>query len=363
MNSGFRRILIVKLSSFGDIVHAIPSYAMLRRNLPNAEICWLVERRFAELLSLVRKLDKVISVDTFQWRRNIFSEQTMGDVLNTYKMLKKIEYDAVIDYQGLVKSGMFTYLSRSPVRVGFDTDNIREPLAGMFYTDVYRVDKKIENVILQNLHLTEKFLQGAGFKSGDLENNDLVTRYLSPADLLQLDPGLKADLSAELRDRGVESFILLHTGSSSLNKLLPVSTHAALCDILYDEHNFDIVLCGRGEDIYTAERIYAECTSARPIIKETQTDELAGLIDLSKVFVGSDSGPLHLASLLGANVVGLYGPTNPNRNGPITKNSVVIESKMSCRRRSCWKSCEDNICMKSIHAEEVVEKVISLVRD
>jgi heptosyltransferase-1 len=335
---------------------------MLRSSLPDVEISWLIERRFADLLDMMKDLTNVIVVDTLRWRKEFLSKSTIKDVIDVDRSIKSMNFDAVIDYQGLMKSGMFTLLSRSSARIGFDSKNIREPLAGMFYTDVVNINRGITNVILKNLQLTASFLNKVGCNN-ETDINDLISirNYLLPKDIFKRDEDLKAELLNELKSKNIGSFILLHTGSSSKNKLLPISTQVKLCDILYKDYSLNVVLCGRGRDVEIAKLISERCNEAKPYVRETNTNELRGLIELSSAFIGSDSGPLHLASILGTNIVGLYGPTDPSRNGPINRGSTVIEASLPCRRRSCWKDCKDNICMQSIRVEEIVKKVISLI--
>lgn len=353
------RILIVKSSSFGDVVHTMPAFMLLRRSLPDAQIGWFVEKRFAPLLGLVKGIDEIHTVDTFAWRHKPLSLGTLKDILRLRKELRASRYDIAADFQGLVKSAFFAKLSGAPLRAGFDRSYLKEKCACCFYNRRITPDVPHPHVIYKNIALAEGFI--AGIKSW-LPDRDIIIKKIKAdpdcSPMFVFERSAAKIMVDGFKKAGIKNFALIHTGSSSPNKLLPLKTQAELCDILWQKKNLTPVLCGNGEDLENARRIIPLCRSSKPFVLKTSTlAELAEAMMLSRIFIGPDSGPLHLASALGAKVIGYYGPTDPARNGPIGKNAIIIEPVSGCRKNSCWKKCRDNLCLKSIKASDIMEKI------
>src|SRR5215831_7138763 len=128
------RFLIVRLSSIGDIVHALPAVAALGEAFPQAEMGWAVEKRHAGLLDENPFVHRVIALDTLGWRSRLASARTVAEVARGVGALREFRFDAAIDFQGLIKSGFIGWLSRSRVRLGFAEEWLREPAARFFYT-------------------------------------------------------------------------------------------------------------------------------------------------------------------------------------------------------------------------------------
>jgi lipopolysaccharide heptosyltransferase I len=353
------KILIVKLSSFGDIVHTLPAFMLLRGSLPGARIEWLVEKRFAPLLGLVKGIDKIHSADTFAWRRRLFSPKTLGDIGRLRKALRTASFDLAIDFQGLLKSAALAKISGAGIRVGFARRFLKERAAAYLYNKRITPDTLQANVVFKNISLAEGLIAGIREWYPSYKINIIKTAaYVDCTRLFSPNPAAVRITADGLKNAGIKDFALLHTGSSSPNKLLPVETQARLCDLLWTERRLAPVLCGSGKDIENARRIVSLCRSSKPFILETSSiAELAEAMRLSYVFIGPDSGPLHLAAALGAKVIGYYGPTDPKRNGPLGKNAKIIEPASGCRKPSCWKKCTDNACLKYLDAQAVLNEI------
>jgi heptosyltransferase-1 len=353
------KILIVKLSSFGDIVHTMPAYMFLRSSLPGAHIEWLVEKRFAPLLGLVRGIDKIHTVDTFAWRRCPFSLKTLKEIGSLRKALRAEDLDLAVDFQGLLKSAALTKISGAGIRAGFARPFLKERAAAYLYNRRITPDIARTNVIFKNLSLAEELIAGIRewlplyeINIKKTEADAVCSQLFSP------NPAEAGIIADRLKNAGIKNFALIHTGSSSPNKLLPVETQARLCDLLWTDRRLAPVLCGIGKDIENARLIVSLCPFSKPFILETSSlAELAEAMRLSYVFIGPDSGPLHLAAALGVKVIGYYGPTDPKRNGPIGKNAKIIEPASGCRKPSCWKKCPDNVCLKSLKAADILKKI------
>jgi ADP-heptose:LPS heptosyltransferase len=128
------RFLVIRLSSIGDIVHTLPAVAALGETFPQAEIHWVIETRYAGLLQGNPWVQRMVRVDTLGWRRKLASGETLEKIARSLLALREVTFEAAIDFQGLLKSGLIAWLSRARERVGFEESWLREPLAAIFYT-------------------------------------------------------------------------------------------------------------------------------------------------------------------------------------------------------------------------------------
>jgi len=149
------RILVTRLSSIGDIVHALPAVAAVSKALPDAKIAWAVETRYAGLLEGNPFIRRVIPVDTLGWKRKWKSYRTPGDVIRTLQAVRSFRPTAAIDFQGLVKSAVITGLSGARRRVGFGGRWLRERAAGIFYTEQVEAENSL-HAVEENMALAER---------------------------------------------------------------------------------------------------------------------------------------------------------------------------------------------------------------
>ena len=277
------RLLVLRLSALGDVIHTIPAVVSLKES---ADVTWVVEAAYAELVEIVVGV-KTISVRMKKAPATAFAaiRQMRG-------------FDASIDFQGLIKSAMLPWFARVKERAGFDRHAIREKPALLFTNKHVHVDTT-KHVIEQNLDL-------AGVKGGDGNWG----AFLTPVDT-----------------RGE---IVLLPGAGKPNKIWP--HFRELANRIGEKA---LVVWGPGE------RDLADAIGAR-LAPPTNLRELASILRNAAVVIGGDTGPLHLAAALGTKVVGLYGPTDPRRNGPYGQLSHVID------RFPTTKS------MESISVEEVM---------
>ena len=278
------RLLVLRLSALGDVVHTIPAVVSLKER---ADITWVVEAPYAELVETVAGV-KTISVRMKKdWKTAFAAIQQMRG------------FDAAIDFQGLMKSAVLPWAARVKERIGFDRSAIREKPAAWFTNKHVRVDTT-KHVIDQNLEL-------AGVPRGE-GNWDA---FLTPID--------------------ARGDIVLLPGAGKPNKIWP--HFAELAKRLGDRA---LVVWGPGE------KELAKATGAR-MAPPTNLRQLAYLLQKAQAVIGSDTGPLHLAAALGTKVVGLYGPTDPRRNGPYGQLAHVIDRFPSTKS------------MESISVEEVMK--------
>jgi lipopolysaccharide heptosyltransferase I len=318
--------LIVRLSSLGDIVHTIPAYAALRRVNPKARIRWVVEKKGKEILDFVSGLDEIIVRGERGWRKRLRGRDQIA-----------------LDFQGLLKSALIARLSGAKKRLGFHKANLREPAARRLYTD--RLDPVSESghVIAKNLSLlrligieaVEQRFEFPLIIPEDLMNS--VCNRIGPAWCL-----------------GTRELVVFNVGAAWTSKRWDARNWIALLNILEHDHIHPLLLWGTEEERAIAERIKKRTEVAMaPFLTVRET---MALLKKATLVVSGDTFALQAACALGGPVVGLFGPTNPNRNGPFQAHDGVIYHEIECSR--CYKhDCESMDCMKLITPEEVAEKV------
>jgi len=325
------RILIVKLSSIGDVVHTLPAAALLRRSLPDAHIAWVVERRAGAILKDSPVLDDLIEIDTRAWRKHMLSSATLDEIRSPLVHLRG-SIDIAIDFQGLLKSGLVAKASGAPQRIGFGTDELREKASRFFLTDqVDTSDHK--HVIAKNLALARRAIAGA---ATDINVDDSESHYDFPIKVSRDDEQYVEQVISERGSR----FAIINPGGGWPTKLWPAQEYGRLADWLHGEHGLiSFITYGPGEEAL-AQTVASSSRSAvaRPFASTLK--QFVALARRAELFVGGDTGPLHLAAASGAPIVGIYGPTSPERNGPFNNLDVTVGRNLWCRpdchRRSCW---------------------------
>jgi lipopolysaccharide heptosyltransferase I len=303
-------ILLVRLGALGDIVHAVPAAAALRRAYPTARIDWLVEARHREIVDLVRVLDGVITVDA----------PTAGGWLRAVREMRARGYDVALDLQGLMKSAVLARASGASRIVGFSIWHLREKTARPFYSEVGdpAADPRSgdapapEHVITKNLRL----LRTIGVETSTVEFP------------LRSQPSVVVD---EVRNEiGETPFALLNPGAAWPNKRWPAERFGAVATFLRDVRGLrSVVLWGPGEAPLA--HAVAEASAGAALV--APPTRLADLLELSRaaaLMVSGDTGPLHIAAAAGTPLLGIFGPTDPGRNGPFAEDDLVVSRYEGC---------------------------------
>ncbi|MBI5560474.1 MAG: glycosyltransferase family 9 protein [Deltaproteobacteria bacterium] len=329
MNLNASNILIVKYSSLGDVVNAIPAVGFLRKSCPKARIHWLVKKEYEGLLSGSPLVDEVV---------------LYGDFFGTVRKIRSLNIDCVVDLQGLFKSALIGYLSGAKVRVCFP--HTREGSA-LFYTRRVGLPRRGVHAIVENLSVVEGLL---GKKSAG-------GRY--PA--ISLNGDTRARVREILGGR-FKGFIAVSPTSRWRTKMWGAGNFALFSDMLIERMGVDVVFTGVGGDSGYIEGIRAKMKNpSLNLAGKTDIKTLAGVFSEAGVVVSCDSGAMHLASATGTPVVAIFGPTDPSYTGPFNKNSLVITSGADCapcRRRSCGGlKCMEGITPRMV--SEGVERVLS----
>src|SRR3954463_11076989 len=292
-------ILIVRLSALGDIVHAIPAAAALRRAFPAARIDWLLDARHRDIVDLVTAVDRVVTV-----RRS-----TLGGWTQVLRELRATRYDVALDFQGLVKSAVLARGSGARRVAGFSLWHLREKTARPFYT--LSEDAEGGHAILKNLRL----LRSVGVD--DLRIEFPLAAVDSPA------------LGTLRQSIGDSRFALINPGAAWPNKRWPPDRYGGLAATIREIGLVPIVLWGPGEEIL-AQAVVAGSGDAAILAPPTSVRDIVALSRAADLFVAGDTGPLHIAMAVGTPTVSIFGPTDPARNGPWSVSDLVVSRADRC---------------------------------
>ncbi len=343
------RILIVKLSSIGDVVHTLPTLYAVKKALPEAEVSWVVEKRAAEILRHNPMLNRLIEVDTKSLRRESILGKTLKIAKRQLRGLRASEFDLSIDFQGLFKSASIAKLTKAKKRYGFSKQNLREPASRVFLSKAIDVEPN-QNIIHKNIELAEKslqhFLDNKNFKL-DRENIEFP---------IATEKKHKAEADEIIKQTG-ENFAILNPAGGWWTKLWHAEKYGELADKLFDESGITSVISTAPNETELAERAISASESGKTI---SATPSLKGFYELAKrakFYVGGDTAPTHLAVAANCPTVGIFGPTEWWRNGSINPNDIEvgrndIDCRIDCHRRTCDKW----ICM-DISVEMVFDAV------
>jgi len=337
------RILIIKLGSLGDVVHTLPAVAALKKAYPDAQIDWLVEKKCSVLLKSNPLIHEVIEVDTQLWRKSLFTPEVIGQLKALAGRLKANHYEVALDFQGLWKSAAFGYFSGAKRLIGFDKEVLKEPGCRILYDS--RVVPNVEAA-----HVIE--IYGALVRSLGVETNGL--RF----DLSTCEED-EAYVSSQLVSRQVDDFIILNPGGGWVTKHWDPENYAALHFRLRKTTRLQTLLTwGPGEE-HLIDQIVRGCEQDPPLTFSTTIPQFIALVRRARLFVGGDTGPMHLAAACGVPVVGIFGPTDPLRNGPFSPQDIVVSHKVPCG--PCYKrSCKiyGKECMRLVTVDEVHQAVL-----
>jgi heptosyltransferase-1 len=331
--TGTRRFLIVRLGALGDVVHAIPAAAAIKASFPDASLDWLVEPGYVGLLRLVSCVDGVVPVDP---RRGL------SHVYDTVQGLRRSHYDAVVDLQGLLKSAVLARLAGAPLTVGFPAAHLREPVARLFYSHAPDLGPA-SHVIHKNLAL----LVALGVR----------TRKVAF-------PLVIPDSASEerVRARHAAGYVLINPGAAWPNKRWPPERFGAAAVAIRASVGLpSVVLWGPGEEALAAS-VVASSEGAAELAPPTSIIDVCAMARGARVVLSGDTGPLHLAAATGTPVVGLFGPTHAERNGPWSASDVVVARTDRCQcqyERLCRRAAgsAEHPCMEDIGVDEVVAAV------
>jgi heptosyltransferase-1 len=319
-NTKIERLLIVRLSAMGDVIHTLPAVHFLRQSFPQAFIGWLIEERWAELLcapgsprrgprsSLRPLVDEVHTVNLKAWEKSLFSISTLQHAARVWNDVRDAGYDAAVDLQGAMRSAVLARLSGA--RVVYGAAEPRESPASLWYTR--KVVARGRHVVEQNLSVAEAMAR------------DRAQRL--PVELPH-DPQAEGRIERRLAELGVGKFAILNPGAGWGAKRWPAERYGEVARQLADLGVGSILNYGPGEEELVRAAESASGGTARAM--SCSISELIALTRRARLFIGGDTGPMHLAAALRVPVVAIFGPTDPARNGPYGTRSIVLRSAES----------------------------------
>ena len=332
-----RDFLIVRLSSLGDIIHTLPAFAALREKFPDSRITWLVEGKGKEILDLVPGIDRIVvnSLKDFP----LFSKPFRS----AYRVIRReihARQQIALDFQGLLKSGFFTALSGARDRWGFPRRNLKEPSASIFYTRTPEPLPEGTHVIRKNLHLLTLV---------DIHSKPFVFP-------LNIQSAVKQNLDAKLTASDItsmEKLLICNVGAAWQSKRWPPDKWIpCIHQLKRAESDLRILLLWGNE----AEKQLAEQISSQTdvsLVPFINLQETLALMERADLLLSGDTFALQAACALGTPTVGLFGPTNPNRNGPFSEEDKIATLPLDCS--NCYRrNCSKLKCMNGISPEKVV---------
>ncbi len=311
----FERILLVKPSSLGDVLHGLPVLCGLRRRYPDARIDWLVAPPFAPLIENHPDITDVVPFDRKRFGRVARDWSATRAFVEFLRDLRRRRYELVIDLQGLFRSGLITRATGAAVRIGFA--DAREG-ARWFYTELMATDDPHMHAVDRNFLVSELL----GFEDGPLRFGLTISR--------EARAGVER-LLGEAGWRAGPSMIVVAPGARWETKVWPRERFAETIDQLCSNGSSRAVLVGSSEDVDRCDWI-REHSSAAPLslAGRTSVSELVALIDRADLVICQDSAPMHIAAALDRPLVCLIGPTNPRRTGPYLRGGDVVRLPLEC---------------------------------
>ncbi|MBU4495450.1 MAG: glycosyltransferase family 9 protein [Acidobacteria bacterium] len=338
------RFLIVRLSSLGDILHTLPAFSALRRGFPDAEISWLTGEKGKDILSLVPGIDNITVLP-----ESSLKPGKKGFIKNvrSFRRSVRLKDRTALDFQGLIKSGAAAWLSGAERRLGFGKANCREPLAALFYTEKTAFFPETRHVIEKNLALLELL----GIRKGD---------FVFPLDI---PPPLKAFTRTMLAERGFQpgrQLILLNVGAAWETKRWFTDKWVQMIPHLVDGERFPLLLWGSPVERAIAEEIHRR--TGVPLVPVLSIPQVMALIHRADLLISGDTFALQAACALDRPVVGLFGPTDPKRNGPFSLLDKVAFHPSECSL--CYKrKCSDLGCLQAITPEDVAGMALDILNN
>jgi heptosyltransferase-1 len=318
--SKIERLLIVRLSAMGDVIHTLPAAQALREAFPQAMIGWLIEERWAELLcapdstrrgprSPERPLvDWVHTVSLTEWRKSLLSIQTVQQIAKVWNDIRTTRYDVAVDLQGAIRSAVLARWSGAQVVWG--AAESRESPASLWYT---------RRALARGAHVIEQYLSVA---------EAVAAKTLKPPRVqLPHDSAAEQGIKKRLAQSGVRDFVILNPGAGWGAKRWPPERYGCVAKSLTARGIRSIINYGPGEEDLACAAEAASEGAAMSL--NSSLTELIALTRRARLFIGGDTGPMHLAAALQVPVVAIFGPTDPARNGPYGTRSIVLRNPAS----------------------------------
>ena len=335
-----KRLLVVKLSSFGDVLHALPVIKSIKNDLPDLSIGWVVRKRCAGLVQDCGFIDNIHIVE---------DKPGLGDLMKLRSDLRREKYDTAFDMQGLFLSGMITALSGAKRRVGL---NRNRELNAAFLTEA---DVEGKKPITHAIDVQLGFRRSAGL--GPV--SDLPS-------LSHLGSGSDSWYAGVVPSEESTPVVVLNVGASTIYKRWPIDRWIELANAVTSAGARVILTAGPSEadDAFEIAGRISPSALLTNLGGKTTPDQLASVLSHSDVVITGDTGPMHLAAALGKTVIALFGPTDPRLTGPYGNNHKVIWKQISCSPCFRHPTCGGRVdCLTSITADEVFRALCDVLSE
>lgn len=343
-------LLVVRLGAMGDVIHTLAAVCCLRTAFPQMNIGWIIEERWSELLCAAGTLlsgprspqrpiaDFVHVVDTKRWRRSLLSRQTKREARQALSEVRDQHYEVAADFQGALKSAAFVRMSQANAIFGFA--HPREWPAGMFYR---------HKVSARGAHVIEQYHSLAEAVAGK--------PLIQSAAVFPRDERAEASIAKKISGLS-ENLVIINPGAGWGSKQWPAQRYGEIARALSLLGLFPLINFGPNEHSLAYEVLMASGGTAQPI--SCSISELITLTRRARLFIGGDTGPLHLAAALQVPVVAIFGPTDPARNGPRGAKNAVLRSSIS--KTSLSHTTAPDPGLLAISADEVLSAARELLR-
>lgn len=329
--SHVRRILIVKPSALGDIVHSLPVLNALKKGFPGARIDWVVAHGLHTFLEGHPMINRLWVIKKDKWKQKGRLKKTLREINDLRKDLAERRYDVCIDLSGLFRSGLISWFSKAPVRLGFRESDEGSPL---FYTHKIHGSMKI--------HAIDRYLKLARFLGCPV---DEVVYPFAPYDP---DPGICSSLP--------ETYAVMSPSAGKPANRWPAMRFGEVAAAL----DLPVVVIASKAEADIAEEVVSHAKgNAVSIAGKTGLKDLLAVIRRARFFICNDTGPMHMAAALNVPVFAIFGPANPVRTGPYGKIHTVIQKDFPCSPCYAKHPCtrHDFRCMETLKAEEVLDLI------
>jgi len=339
-----QKILVLRLSAVGDVIRTLPAVKALKERGPSSSVTWIVEEPSHAFLESQPEVDSVILFPRRRWAKGIKSLRTVwgtiGEIRRFAVGLRKRRFDVTLDFHGILKSGLLSFVSGSSKRIGYDRSSTKE--GNFLFSNVkVKLPKKKMSRFERNFAL----LRGMGLEVKDFK----YSLHIPPQDREYV-----ASFFRSLSAVPKKPLIAIHPGTSlkALFKRWPPDQYARLADRLIRELNATVLFTWGPQEMIWVEAIRREMKEQSLLGPKTESlTQLGEVYRYCDLYVGGDTGPMHIASLMGVPAVVIYGPTDPIENEPFG-NHIKVRKEVGCN--PCHKySCKDLLCVKAVSADEV----------
>ncbi len=351
VNENKFKVLIIKPSSLGDIFHAYYAVNYLVNVKPEAQIDWLINPAFADILRYFPKINRIIP---FERRKLGKINSFFTSFLDLYRAIRRDKYDLVIDFQGLFRSAFFAWIARSDGVFGFA--HPKEKIATFFYKHRIIIPDNCIHAVDKNLNMIKQIFPVPVSAPIPCDVPGIDSIFNAQAELLLSNAGISID----------DEICGIVIGARWPSKCFPESIFAGVIETLLDKQpQIKIVLLGTGDDSSVAARLSSQFVKfpgqVLSLVGKTGIGALVEIIRRCKIIISNDSGPIHIAALLNKTVFAFFGSTNPGKTGPYGSKHYIFELDLPCihcLKRICPNS---NLICHNLDNKIITDKLINFL--